>query len=149
MKGNKMGLLDAAMGMLDSAIGSDQNQDGDIKAKLIQAVIGMLASKAQDAGLQNLMSAFQNADLGDIINSWVENGENLPISAEQIMKALGGGQLGQLAQSAGVTEGQAASGLADLLPSLINQMTPNGQAGDAADFNPAQLIGQLTSLFGK
>jgi uncharacterized protein YidB (DUF937 family) len=149
MKGNKMGLLDAAMGMLDSAIGSDQNQDGDIKAKLIQAVIGMLASKAQDAGLQNLMSAFQNAGLGEIINSWVGNGENLPISAEQIMKALGGGQLGQLAQSAGVTEGQAASGLADLLPSLINQMTPNGQAGDAADFNPAQLIGQLTSLFGE
>lgn len=144
-----MGLLDAAMGMLNSASGSDQSQDGDIKSKLIQAVISMIASKAQDGGLQNLMSSFQNAGLGDIINSWVGNGENLPISADQIMKALGGGQLGQLAQSAGVTEGQAASGLADLLPGLINQMTPNGQAGDAADFNPAQLLGQLSSLFGK
>lgn len=142
-----MGLLDAAMGMLNQASG--QSQDGDIKAKLIQAVISMIASKAQDGGLQNLMSSFQNAGLGDIINSWVGNGENLPISAEQIMKALGGGQLGQLAQSAGVSEGQAASGLADLLPGLINQMTPNGQAGDAEDFNPAQLLGQVTSLFGK
>lgn len=144
-----MGLLDAAMGMLNSASGSDHSQDGDIKAKLIQAVISMLASKAQDGGLQNLISSFQNAGLGDIINSWVGNGENLPISAEQIMKALGGGQLGQLAQSAGVSEGQAASGLADLLPGLINQMTPNGQAGDAADFNPSQILGQVTSLFGK
>lgn len=142
-----MGLLDAAMGMLNQA--SSQSEDGDIKSKLIQAVISMIASKAQDGGLQNLMSSFQNAGLGDIINSWVGNGENLPISAEQIMKALGGGQLGQLAQSAGVSEGQAASGLADLLPGLINQMTPNGQAGDAADFNPAQLLGQVTSLFGK
>lgn len=142
-----MGLLDSAMGMLNAVQGQDNG--GDIKSKLMQAAIAMLADSAKNGGLQNLLSSFQSAGLGDIVNSWISNGQNLPISASQIMQALGGDRVGELAQSAGVSQSEAASGLADLLPGLIDKMTPNGQVPAQGDFNPAQLLGMASSLFGK
>jgi uncharacterized protein YidB (DUF937 family) len=142
-----MGLFDSAMGMLNAVQGQDNG--GDIKSKLMQAAIAMLADSAKNGGLQNLLSSFQSAGLGDIVNSWISNGQNLPISASQIMQALGGDRVGELAQSAGVSQSEAASGLADLLPGLIDKMTPNGQIPDQGDFNPAQLLGMASSLFGK
>lgn len=139
-----MGLLDAAMGMMNNNEGS-----GDTKSMLMQAAVKMLMDQAQNGGLQKLLGSFQQEGLGDIVNSWVSNGQNLPISAEQIQQVLGGSKISELAQSAGVSTGDAATGLADLLPGLIDQLTPNGQVPDQADFNPAQLLGQVSSLFGK
>jgi uncharacterized protein YidB (DUF937 family) len=78
-------------------------------------------------GLGGLQDMFRKAGLGDHVDSWIGSGDNQSISADQIKQAMGAsGHLGQLAQAAGVTEHEAAGHLSDLLPDIINQLTPQG-----------------------
>jgi uncharacterized protein YidB (DUF937 family) len=138
-----MGLLDAALGMLGNA----QQGSGDAQGNLVQAALGMLSQTQNGGGLQSLIAAFQNAGLGEVIASWVGTGQNLPISAEQIQQALGGGHLNQLAEASGLSHSDTAGGLAAILPGLIDQLTPNGQVADADNINPAAMLQQFSSLF--
>ncbi|MFZ6743868.1 YidB family protein [Undibacterium sp. JH2W] len=140
-----MGLLDSALSMLSS---TNQNDGG--KAALMQAVVSMLGDKQPGGvGLQSLISAFHQAGLADIVQSWVSSGQNMPISAAQIQQALGGGQLQQLADAAGISHEGAASHLADFLPGIIDHLTPHGQVPEAGNINPAAVLQQFSSLFGK
>ncbi|MBX9869563.1 MAG: YidB family protein, partial [Burkholderiaceae bacterium] len=135
---------DAALGML----GNVQQGSGDAQGNLVQAALGMLSQTQNGGGLQGLIGAFQNAGLGEVIASWVGTGQNLPISAEQIQQALGGGHLNQLAEASGMSHSDTAGGLAAILPGLIDQLTPNGQVADADNINPTAMLQQFSSLFG-
>lgn len=139
-----MGLLDAALGMLGNA----QQGSGGTSNNLVQLALGLLNQSQQGGGLQNLMGTFQQAGLGEVIASWVSTGQNLPISAEQIQQALGGGQLSDIANASGLSEADAAGGLAEILPGLIDKLTPNGQVSDANNIDPAAMLQQFSSLFG-
>ncbi|HBP6375545.1 TPA: DUF937 domain-containing protein [Pseudomonas aeruginosa] len=79
-------------------------------------------------GLGGLFQMLQNAGLGDALNSWIGGGPNQAVSAADISRAFGDGQLQQLADSAGVSQGEAAEHLSSLLPELVNKLTPDGQA---------------------
>ncbi|HNI19266.1 MAG: DUF937 domain-containing protein [Nitrospira sp.] len=134
-----MGLFDqlgqAATGML----GQTGNNN-----PLLQAVVGLLAQNSHVGGLGGLIQAFQKNGLGDIVNSWVGTGKNLPISPEQIHQGLGGDLLKQLASQAGLSTEAAGGQLANLLPGLIDKLTPGGKIPDST------LIEQgLTLLRGK
>ncbi len=141
-----MGLLDSALGMLGG-----MNQGNDGKAGLMQAVVAMLGEQQAggNGGLQNLISAFHQAGLADIVQSWVGTGQNLPISAAQIQQALSGGHLQQLADAAGLSHEAAASHLAEFLPGIIDHLTPHGQVPEAGNINPGAVLQQFSSLFGK
>ncbi len=157
-----MGLID---GLLGAALGGNNNNSNNgLQGALLQAVIGMMTNQGgqQSGGLGGLLGGGQGANhdavagglgnltgmlsqlgLGDQVNSWIGTGDNQAVSADQIQNSLGSnGTLAQIAQSAGVSEGEAAGGLADLLPQLINKLTPNGQI-DASDIGSV-----LTSLLG-
>ena len=81
-------------------------------------------------GLPGLLQAFTQSGLGQQAQSWVSTGQNLPISPDQIAAALGGGQLQSLARQLGMNQDQAAGGLADLLPQVVDHLTPNGAVQD-------------------
>lgn len=121
-----MGLFDqlgqAAAGML----GQTSNQN-----PVVQAVVGLLAQNSSVGGLGGLIQAFQKNGLGDIVNSWVGTGKNLPISPEQIQQGLGGDLLKQLASQAGISTEAAGGQLASLLPGLIDKLTPDGKMPDS------------------
>lgn len=134
-----MGLLDAAMGML----GGEQQQSANPKAQLLQAAIQMLTSN-QGGGLQGLMGAFQNAGLGTALASWIGTGQNMPVSGDQIQQALGdGGQLQQLAQATGLSQTDVAGHLSEMLPGLIDKLTPNGEAPQGGLGDLAGMLGQF------
>jgi uncharacterized protein YidB (DUF937 family) len=96
-------------------------------------------------GLGALLNGFQQAGLGDHVASWVGTGQNLPISADDIGKVFGGGALSQIAQQAGVSEGDASAGLAALIPHVVDHLTPNGQmpAGGQLEASLGGLLKQL------
>lgn len=120
-----MSLLDQALGALAGG------QSGDSSA-LLQTVM-QLVNNPQNGGLEGLIQSFQQGGLGEIVNSWVSTGQNLPISAEQIQSVLGDSSLSGLAAQLGVSPEQASGSLADMLPQLIDQMTPNGQMPQGGD----------------
>jgi uncharacterized protein YidB (DUF937 family) len=81
----------------------------------------------QPGGLQGLVQSFHNNGLGSLVSSWVSTGQNLPISADQIHQALGSSQVQALATKAGISPDAAGSAIAQLLPTLVDKLTPSGQ----------------------
>ena len=134
-----MGLLD----QLGQAAAGMMGQAGD-QSPLMKAVVGLLGQNSSAGGLGGMIQAFQKNGLGDIVNSWVGTGTNLPISPQQIQQGLGSDLLKQLASQAGLSPDAASGQLASLLPGLIDTLTPGGKLPDS------QLIEQgLNLLRGK
>ena len=118
-----MGLLDQLVGQVAAAAGG-QGQDGAPQGTLIAGVMTMIDNAG---GVPALLAQLQASGLGEHVASWIGTGTNLPVSASQVAEALGAGQLAQVAQQAGVEPEHAASGLAQMLPQLIDQLSPGGQ----------------------
>ena len=126
-----MGLLD---GILGSVLGGNS---GGGSNPLLQIAMQMLANKggggagggAMDAmgGLGGIISAFQKGGLGHLTDSWVGSGDNLPVSGDQLTDVLGADKISQIASQLGMSQSDAAGGLAKILPDLVNHVTPNGQ----------------------
>jgi len=136
------------MGLLDELLGGRKPSGGGTGADpsaLIQAVLGMLAGGGQGGGLQALIRLFQSKGLGDLMSSWIGTGRNLPVSADQLKSGLGPDLLSQLASRAGVAPDDAASGLSELLPGLIDQLTPGGKVPDFGRLQ--QDMGSLDKFF--
>ncbi|PRC94862.1 hypothetical protein S2091_0057 [Solimicrobium silvestre] len=136
-----MGLLDAALGMLSG------NNATDPKMAVMQAAIGLLSNHegGASAGVQELMSTLQNAGLSEHVASWIGEGQNLPVSGEQIQQALEpSGVLQQLAETAGLSHEEVASHLAAMLPGVIEKFSQNdGQIGGLG--NIAGMLSQFMS----
>lgn len=116
-----MGLLDNIAGKALGALGGEA-QKGD----LLQEVVGLLTSR-QTGGLGGLVEQFKSKGLGDIANSWVGTGQNMPISAAQVQQGLGADVVNQLAAKAGIPADHVSALLARFLPQVVDKLTPGGQ----------------------
>jgi len=102
----------------------------------------------QPGGLSGLVQQFHDKGLGTLVTSWVGSGQNLPISADQIQHVLGSDQVKELAAKAGISPDMASSHLAELLPMVIDKLTPNGQVPQAASSTSSMLQAGLNMLKG-
>lgn len=95
------------------------------------------------------MAKFQQAGLGDVIGSWVGSGQNQAISSEQLHQVLGSEAISGLAAKLGINMGDTANQLSQVLPGLINHLTPHGQAPEGGLGSSGDLMGMLGGLLGK
>ena len=137
-----MGLLD---GLLGSVVGKVMG-GGQQGSALMDMAMGLL-NNPQSGGLSGLLEKFKASGLGDQAASWVGTGENAPVSGDQIHNALGGDFINQIASKLGVDASQASGGLAQLLPTLIDKLTPNGAVPADGD-QLAQGLAGLRKLLG-
>jgi uncharacterized protein YidB (DUF937 family) len=78
-------------------------------------------------GLQNIVSQFEKNGFGDTMKSWISQGQNLPITADQIQQALGSDKVKELAARMGLPVDKLAELLAQHLPQAIDKVTPDGK----------------------
>jgi len=78
-------------------------------------------------GLQNIASQFEKNGFGDTVKSWISQGQNLPITADQIQQALGSDKVKELAARMGLPADKLAELLAQHLPQAIDKVTPDGK----------------------
>jgi uncharacterized protein YidB (DUF937 family) len=147
-----MGLLDGVLGQM---AGGDKGGLGDIIALAMKnpaalSALGSLLSSRDSSvggagGLGGLIAQFQKHGLGDLVSGWISQGPNPGIAPNQIADVLGEGTLNQFASKAGVSTAEAQSLLATLLPTAVDQLTPDGQLPDAStlDDKIASLMGRL------
>ncbi len=136
-----MGLLDDVTRMAGlSASGPGGN------SALLQGVMKMLGSGDSGGGLANIVQGFTKSGFADAAKSWVGTGQNLPISAEQLQQGLGAGRVQELAKSAGLSVGAAASALAALLPTVIDKLTPDGALPESGELQ--KLLGSVKGALG-
>lgn len=102
----------------------------------------------QQGGVSGLVEKFQSGGLGEVVNSWVSSGENLPVSAEQVQQVLGNEQIAGLAEKLGIEPGQLAQNLSESLPQLVDKLTPGGQVPAAGDNLLSQGLEAIKGLFG-
>lgn len=113
------------------------NQKGG--ADLLGAVMALVQ---QNGGLPGVIDKLRASGLGEQADSWVGTGQNASVSGDQLTHAFGDTGLGNLAAQLGTSNGQAGSVLSQILPELVNQLTPNGQIPD----NHNDLISQGLAL---
>jgi uncharacterized protein YidB (DUF937 family) len=82
--------------------------------------------------LSGLMDKFGAGGLEDTVKSWVGKGSNLPVSADQIKSVLGSDQVAAVAAKLGISSDAAAGKIADVLPKVIDKLTPDGIVPDPA-----------------
>lgn len=134
-----MGLLDQLAGQVLGGL----TGGGGGQADLLKIMMSLIQN--HEGGLGGLLDKFSQAGLGDQAASWVGTGANMPISGDQLQSALGADTIGDIASKLGMSHGDASGALANLLPGLIDQLTPQGQVteGDALSQGLAGLAGKL------
>jgi uncharacterized protein YidB (DUF937 family) len=136
------------MGIFDKAfdtLGNNQPQHIG-SGRLLQAAMSLLVNNGQNGGLQGLMERFQEAGLGNAVSSWIGTGENVPITPTQVHQALGDGPLQQISEESGLSQDETASHLSELLPTLVDKLTPAGHIPPGGLGEMSELLGQF---FGK
>ena len=135
-----MGLLDIVGGLIGGQAG------GNSQSALITTALEFINN--QPGGLNGLIEKFKAGGAGDIIGSWVGNGENQPISADTLQNVLGSDVVGSLASKVGIDPSQASSILAQVLPHVVNGATPNGEVPASGQVDTSNVLGTLTQLAG-
>jgi len=116
-----MGLLDQVAGAVSKMSGQSAGTDSSLLGSIMQ-----MLNNPQSGGLSGLVQSFKDGGLGDVVNSWISTGKNLPISADQIQNVLGGDQIKNLAGKLGISTDQVSGQLASLLPQVVDKLTPDG-----------------------
>ncbi|TJZ77371.1 YidB family protein [Chitiniphilus eburneus] len=102
----------------------------------------------REGGVAGLVERFQAGGLGDVVQSWVGSGGNLPVSPEQIQSVLGSDVVHQLAEKVGLDPQAVAGQLAGALPQLVDSLTPDGKLPAAGGGDALSLgLGALGKLF--
>src|SRR5215475_10059716 len=114
-----MGLLDELLG---SALGGCLGQQESERPTQASATAG--------GGLGGLLEQMQRAGFGDHAQSWVGSGQNMSIPPDAIGQIFGQGGLDQIARHANLTPQETSEGLSQLLPELVDHVTPGGQEPD-------------------
>ena len=136
-----MSLFDSVMGAVSGHV---QQQGG-----MASVLGGLLANNGEAGGLDGLLEKFKQAGMADQVNSWIGNGQNLPISAEQISQILGSDVVRNIAAKLGIDPDQAAQQLSALLPGLIDKLTPHGEMPAGGLGHSNDLMGMLGGFLGR
>ena len=134
-----MGLLDNLENQaLGKVLGGGSNP---LAAGLLQMI------QNQPGGLQGLVQCFHDKGLGGVASSWVGTGSNAPVTSDQIHQVLGSDTVRALAAKAGISPDVAGSAIAQLLPGIVDKLTPNGEV--PAHNSVMDMVGGVLQNLGK
>jgi uncharacterized protein YidB (DUF937 family) len=158
-----MGLMDSLIGAATNSLaGGNQAQaggSGGLDPQVLMGIVGALMNNG--GGLSGILAKLQQSGLGDAAASWVGSGANQPVSPDALGGALGSDLMGMIATQMGASQEQAAGTVADLLPGLVDKLTPQGQVPDDDGLGAlggllggggqggGDLMGMLGGLLGK
>src|ERR1700724_2089539 len=118
------------MGILDSLENSPafKGMLGQLEAAVVPVVLSeVLGNGSQGGGLNAILAKLQQAGFGDQVKSWIGNGQNLPIQAEQLQQVLGSDTVKQLAARFNIPVDQLTKVLAQQLPLAVDHASPDGK----------------------
>src|SRR6201996_2924645 len=117
------------MGILDSLENSPEFRGalGQLGSAVLPVVMSEFFGNGSQGGLSAIVAKLEQAGLGNQVKSWVGNGQNLPISAEQLQQVLGSDTVKQLAARFNIPVDQITQVLAQALPKAVDQASPDGK----------------------
>ena len=91
---------------------------------IMDALSGLTDGNGLD--LAGITDKLKEGGLGDQLSSWLGDGDNAPVSADQLTNALGADKIGEMASKLGVDAGSAAETLSQAMPSLLDKFSSGG-----------------------
>jgi uncharacterized protein YidB (DUF937 family) len=121
--------MEVQMGILDSLENSPAIRSalGQIGAAVLPVVLSEVLGNGGQGGLSAIVAKLEQGGLGAQVKSWIGNGQNLPITAEQLQAALGSDTVKQLAARFNVPIDQLSKVLAEELPKAVDHASPDGK----------------------
>ncbi|WP_434670415.1 YidB family protein [Klebsiella sp. B345] len=110
-----MGLLDQIGGLLGGQVG---------KAEQLQAIMTWIQ---QQGGIEGIIEKFRSGGLGEIVESWLGQQSNIPVSSDQVASIFGSSTLQELGAKLGIDPQTASSLISDYLPKIVDGLSPNGK----------------------
>ena len=86
-----------------------------------------------NGGINAVLERFRQKGLGAQAQSWTSRGANQPIDEQSVQQVVGQDELRQMAQRLGVPEQQVAQALAEIMPQMVDHISPEGQVPPHAD----------------
>lgn len=129
-----MGLFDSVAGAILGKLGGESGNP------MLQIAMNLLN---ENGGLSGVLDKFKESGLTEEAASWVSKGENMPISAEQITQVLGSGAVADMAAKFGLSSEDISGKLAEYLPGVVDQLTPDGEVPSDMSNIMGQLMGML------
>lgn len=127
-----MGLFNSMAGAMMNKVMGDQGPLAKLAMELFQ----------QYGGLPGILQTLKNGGLAEQVDSWVGKGENLQVNAQQVGSALGAAVLAGMAGKLNMTTDALSAKIAEHLPDVVNQLTPNG----VVENNPALIMSRLMGM---
>jgi uncharacterized protein YidB (DUF937 family) len=117
------------MGILDSLENSAALRGalGQIGSAVLPVVLSEVLGNGNQGGLTAIVAKLQQAGLGDQVKSWIGNGQNLPVTADQLRQVLGSDTVKQLAAKYNIPVDQISEILAQQLPTAVDHASPDGK----------------------
>jgi uncharacterized protein YidB (DUF937 family) len=107
------------MGLLDSLKGA-------LESEALPTIINSVLAQTQYHDLAGLVAALEKGGLGPQVQSWLGNGKNMPITADQLKAVLGNSQVQDFARQMGLPVDETLKVLAQYLPEIVDKASPNG-----------------------
>lgn len=131
-----MGAFDGILNQVSGALGGMSGQQQGFAGSVINMI------NSQPGGLAGLVQSFESKGLGSTVSSWVGTGANQAITPQQIQQVLGNEQLQKFASEHNIDVNQVSTHLAQILPVVVDKLTPNGQVPQGG------LMDGIKSMFG-
>jgi uncharacterized protein YidB (DUF937 family) len=122
-----MDLMQLGTQLLASKMGSGANSN-----VITSALGGLMADKDGQANLGGLIGAMQVKGLGSVAESWLGDGKNEEISADQVRDVVGKDKVAAMASELDTDENSLLDSLKEVLPQIIDKSSSGGSLLDNA-----------------
>ena len=113
-------------------LGATENKPGSGTQTALSDVLGNLGGAGGvggllGGGLGELLERFKQTGLGEIAQSWINNGPNKEIAPPQLKQAIGADVLAALEKQTGLSQDELLARLSRELPAAVDKYTPDGR----------------------
>lgn len=140
-------------GQLGSVLGQvlgGQKQQGFNKKTLLIALLPVVLGYIQkNGGLSGMMNALSGSGLGQKAQAWIQSidTDNNGLDIDDVKRLFGREEIEGVCRETGASETEVCQGIADLLPTVVNELTPNGTLDSEAQADAE--ISDMLSAFTK
>ena len=133
LKGTKGGGGGGGLGDLLGGILGGGGRGGSLAAgglggnPMLRMLLPMVASLLANGGLRKVLSGLQANGKAREADSWVAQGNNQPVAGEDVRNAVGDDEITSIAEKLGVSKDEAADAVAQVLPEVVDQVSPDGE----------------------
>ena len=124
------------LGGMGNMVGMGQGTSGmGSKGNALMVMLLPLAMQwiQRNGGLGGVLQKFQHKGYSQQAASWVSTGPNEALESQAVTDVVGNDELSRLSQQLGVSQEEVSSGMGQILPEVVNHLTPQGGVPDDGD----------------